>query len=224
MTHDEQDAAGGFDRPPSSASRERPVRRKPGRPRVDRATSVARRGLLDAAEELFAQGGFHATPASAIAARAGVTTGLVFYYFGTKEGLLEALIEERSFLPALRRLAATDEADTLERLLRDVGRALYRAANRTVPSVRIVVREALQREPLRERWEASLAGAAEALAQRLEPLRQGGDPPAAGVARTFLGAVAFEALFGREADADEIVEPIVRAMVRGFGGAGTPVP
>lgn len=55
--------------------------------------------ILDAAEELFAERGFDATPTSTIADAAEVPKGLVFYYFPRKIDLLLTLLQER--LPAV---------------------------------------------------------------------------------------------------------------------------
>ena len=52
-----------------------------------------RERILTAAEELFAESGFDATPTSRIAERAGVPKGLVHYYFRRKSDLLTALVE-----------------------------------------------------------------------------------------------------------------------------------
>ncbi|MCB0978621.1 MAG: TetR/AcrR family transcriptional regulator [Acidimicrobiales bacterium] len=49
--------------------------------------------LLDAAADLFAHKGFHATSAEAVAAAANRTTGALYNHFGNKEGLLLALVE-----------------------------------------------------------------------------------------------------------------------------------
>jgi AcrR family transcriptional regulator len=59
------------------------------------AGSDTRTRILDAAEQLIATRGFDATPTAAIAARADVPKGLVFYYFPTKESILTALLTER---------------------------------------------------------------------------------------------------------------------------------
>ncbi|MFC7449113.1 TetR/AcrR family transcriptional regulator [Rhodococcus daqingensis] len=70
-------------------------------PRQRRTASVdgdARELILDAAEELIAESGFDATSTAAIAKKAGVPKGLVFYYFPTKSAILTTLIAER--LPA----------------------------------------------------------------------------------------------------------------------------
>jgi AcrR family transcriptional regulator len=56
--------------------------------------------ILDAAEELFADEGFDATPTARIAEAAEVPKGLVFYYFPRKIDLLLTLLEERLPSPA----------------------------------------------------------------------------------------------------------------------------
>lgn len=50
--------------------------------------------ILHAALELFASEGFKATSTSRVAKQAGVSEGLIFRHFGSKEGLLEAIIKE----------------------------------------------------------------------------------------------------------------------------------
>ncbi|WP_408016126.1 TetR/AcrR family transcriptional regulator [Rhodococcus artemisiae] len=56
---------------------------------------AARTRILDAAEALFAEQGFDSTATTAIATAAHVPKGLIFYYFPTKEAILDALIAER---------------------------------------------------------------------------------------------------------------------------------
>ncbi len=51
--------------------------------------------ILDAAEQLFAQDGFHATSMRAITNRAEVNLAAVNYHFGSKEALMESVIERR---------------------------------------------------------------------------------------------------------------------------------
>ena len=59
------------------------------------ASHGARARILDAAERLFAERGFDATPTSMIAELAAVPKGLLFYYFPSKSDLLRALVAER---------------------------------------------------------------------------------------------------------------------------------
>ncbi len=51
--------------------------------------------ILDAAEELFAGAGYQSTSLRAITGRAGVNLAAVNYHFGSKEALIEAVIERR---------------------------------------------------------------------------------------------------------------------------------
>lgn len=91
------------------------VPRRPGRPSGEDA---GRRGrLLDAALALYARDGVAAASLRAIAASAGVTPALVSYYFGGKDRLLNAVVEER-LLPAVELLrehvaAAGEDAGAL---------------------------------------------------------------------------------------------------------------
>lgn len=48
--------------------------------------------ILDAAERLFEANGFHATGVDHIAAESGVTKRTLYKYFGSKEGLIEAVL------------------------------------------------------------------------------------------------------------------------------------
>lgn len=67
--------------------------RQPGRPANSRGDQRDR--LLDAALALFSRQGIAQTPLSAVARRARVTPALVHYYFGTRDKLLDALMDER---------------------------------------------------------------------------------------------------------------------------------
>lgn len=72
---------------------------------------VRREQLLNTALELFAKQGFEATSTQQIATAAGVTQGLVFHYFGSKEGLLTAVLSSRhSFATSMADLL--DEAES----------------------------------------------------------------------------------------------------------------
>jgi AcrR family transcriptional regulator len=68
-------------------------RRAPGRPRGSGSDPAAADRLLRTAAALFAEHGFEAVGVRAIAAAAGVSSAMVAYYFGGKQGLLEAVLE-----------------------------------------------------------------------------------------------------------------------------------
>lgn len=58
-------------------------------------TRKSRSTILRAAEKLFANQGFQATTLRQISAKSGANGALVSYYFGGKEGLWDAVLEEK---------------------------------------------------------------------------------------------------------------------------------
>lgn len=54
-----------------------------------------RERILDAAERMFASGGFHNTSLRELTGAAGANLAAVHYHFGSKDALLEALFERR---------------------------------------------------------------------------------------------------------------------------------
>jgi AcrR family transcriptional regulator len=114
--------------------------------------SSARERILAAAEELFAESGFDATPTSRIAERAGVPKGLVHYYFRRKPDLLVALIDRLPDEPVdtARVVVPGDVAASLRRLV-----AEYDAGLGASPSLsHLLWREADTHHAVREAGQA----------------------------------------------------------------------
>lgn len=63
-----------------------------GKLRRERDAEVARKALLDAAEEIFAQEGFDGARIDAIAEASGYNKSLIFHYFEDKLGLYRAIV------------------------------------------------------------------------------------------------------------------------------------
>ena len=84
----------------------------------------ARTRILDAAERLFADRGFDATPTAAIADAAEVPKGLLFYYFPTKTDLLRSLVGERLDLDPIDTTPLVARGDPARSLL-NVTRRLH---------------------------------------------------------------------------------------------------
>jgi AcrR family transcriptional regulator len=81
-----------------------------------------REQILLAAEELFGTSGFDGTSVRDIAQAADVNLAMISYYFGSKEKLLEALIEQRSkytvgILEELNKDESLNSWDKLDRLV-----------------------------------------------------------------------------------------------------------
>lgn len=88
--------------------------------------------ILDAAERLFAAGGFHNTSLREVTGEAGANLAAVSYHFGSKEALLEAVFERR--LVPLNRVR-TERLEALRAAAREAGRR---------PEVREVLRAFLE--------------------------------------------------------------------------------
>ncbi|HMJ77665.1 MAG TPA: TetR/AcrR family transcriptional regulator [Iamia sp.] len=76
-----------------------------------------RRAIVAAATEHFAREGYRGTGIAAIAKAAGVTTGGVLHHFGSKEGLLVAVLQQRDrdALTAFEAAPPATVADELDR-------------------------------------------------------------------------------------------------------------
>lgn len=64
--------------------------------RTPKVVEDRREQIIDAAMRVFAQKGFSKATNRDVAREAGITTGLIYYYFENKEALLKAVLEERS--------------------------------------------------------------------------------------------------------------------------------
>jgi TetR/AcrR family transcriptional regulator len=86
-----------------------PVR---ARPSATRDRDVTRAAILGAAEQEFARHGLESARTEEIAARSGVTKGMIYHYFGSKEKLYEAALEQvfAPLLMSLQQFAAPELA------------------------------------------------------------------------------------------------------------------
>ncbi|MEQ8936245.1 MAG: TetR/AcrR family transcriptional regulator [Amphiplicatus sp.] len=64
----------------------------------------SRERILDAAEELFAQRGYHGVTVKDMSREAGVDAGLLHYYFAGKAGVFKAVIDRRADIVNITRL------------------------------------------------------------------------------------------------------------------------
>jgi AcrR family transcriptional regulator len=87
----------------------------------DEQAAASRQQIMDAALVLFAERGFAGTSTRRIAKKAGVSEGLIFHHFPTKQDVLRTIVTTRRTMPTLvaellegaRTLAVTDFAETV---------------------------------------------------------------------------------------------------------------
>ncbi|MDB5471082.1 MAG: TetR family transcriptional regulator [Caulobacter sp.] len=105
---------------PKSTDRKPAAERTPAKPRTRgrpglRAEAVDRQNvILDAAEALFSVHGFYGVTVRQVATEAGVDSSLLGYYFNSKRGLFEAVLNRRAEIANANRLMsmARYEAET----------------------------------------------------------------------------------------------------------------
>ena len=104
--------------------------------------------ILDAAAELFSSRGFTRTTIRQIAERAHANSALIYYYFGNKGGLLEALVARvREAVHANLERSMALEGTPREKLERFI-RLQVELMRRRSPLLRILMREVLNQNEL----------------------------------------------------------------------------
>jgi AcrR family transcriptional regulator len=74
-------------------------------PRTPKVVEDRREQIIDAAMRVFADKGFARATNRDIAQEAGITTGLIYHYFDSKEALLKAIVQKHSPAKLMRSLS-----------------------------------------------------------------------------------------------------------------------
>lgn len=101
---------------------EKTSRREPGR--REHSSSESRGRILAAAAELFAEKGYRQTTFADVAERSGISRGSIPWHFGSKEGLLLAVLEQ-SVEGVRADLGSTGAIEALESLFRQPTTRLF---------------------------------------------------------------------------------------------------
>jgi AcrR family transcriptional regulator len=99
-----------------------------GRPGRWRSGAQSRQRILATARALFREHGYAGTTVRAVAAEAGVDPAMVFYFFGTKQGLFGAAVEMSADVPPAIESIFTGGLDGIgERIVRTLVENLDRS-------------------------------------------------------------------------------------------------
>lgn len=194
----------------------------------DEQKALTRRRLLDAAEIVFAQRGFHGASVEEIAREAGATTGALYSNFLGKEDLFLAMFE-RSIQADVHDYAeifttqGTPEEKT--RAVADLWMRILRERPHYFPLViefwSYAMREPQLREPLAERFRTLRAGGARLIGQGAERRGISLSPELAerlGLLITALGnGLALEKLLDPDGIADETYGDLLTLIFRALG-------
>jgi AcrR family transcriptional regulator len=146
-----------------------PNRRKDGRQSELRGT--ARQRVLDAAADEFAERGYAGASLQAIAKRAGLTRGAVYWNFQNKQELFLTLLDERIDEPARALMQLTETAAADEATAAAVSDGLARLISDQAPLVMLLFEHwaAAARDPkLRRAFNARQRNLRDALAHALK--------------------------------------------------------
>jgi|SRR5690348_3872898 len=185
--------------------------------------------LLSAAVRVFARKGYHTCRVSDIADEAGVSHGLVYHYFASKDEVLETIFRENwgPIGEAILQIGGTD--DSAAEQLRKVASLVLHAWRRDPETVRVLVRE-ISRSPVLQERIGEFQTAFDALEAMIERGQERGELDAALDPRFatyamwgMLDEVLTGWVLGRLPGADDDVdraEATVTAMLRRALGPG----
>jgi len=117
-----------------------------------RRSESRREELVAAAVRAFARKGYHGCRISDIAEEAGVSHGLVYHYFTSKEEILETIFRENwgVVAVAIGEIASTSDGSAVEEVRKIVSLMLH-SWRRDPEVVRVLVREIARSPQLQER-------------------------------------------------------------------------
>ncbi|MCP1306983.1 TetR/AcrR family transcriptional regulator [Paenibacillus tyrfis] len=127
--------------------------------------------LIDAALRTFSRKGFSESTTKDIAKEAGVTDGLIYHYFQSKEDLLWAILDKYTLLHSIRQaLAAMDKQASLEHNLTAYFQALFRNLREQQDLIVMCFGEAQRNPEIRARVEEIIRTGVELLHAFVAPL------------------------------------------------------
>ncbi len=195
---------------------------------------TARDAILRAARNLFTSKGFASTAVREICQEAGVTAPVLYYHFGSKEGLFEAVVEDTLTLDgfhALLRQEVAAPSDPWARLRAYVGTYLTHFPTHVLnPGLHLNNSTQLHGASLRQ-----LSSGIEAIFQLAREILQAGiaagqfrevdvDTMAACLMGTIDSFVRAQVYLGVEYDLEEVAECIVDLFKRGLVAADAQLP
>ncbi|MBO9361228.1 MAG: TetR/AcrR family transcriptional regulator [Thermoflexus sp.] len=120
--------------------------------RRDRDREAIRQRIIEAAFRVLLRKGFRGTSNREIAQEAGISPGLIYWYFRNKEDLFQAVVEAKAFVLPLRRMAREMQEAPPQQFLSEVmrmGLSLYEDAA-LAAALRLLLPEAIHSGRIRQ--------------------------------------------------------------------------
>jgi len=187
-----------------------------------------RERISEAALHLISQKGYHGASTREIARAAGVTEITLFRHFGSKEALLEDVLNRFTFLPRLRELISEAEEMPADEALNRIGQQFFLTLQQRKRLVVIMLSESnTYPDKVRSIYNRFVKKTISLLAEYIERQQNrkvlGGGPPDI-IARALLGMIfsffhAEEIIRDREVrgkEAEEVVRQFVSIVLDGI--------
>lgn len=190
----------------------------------DEQTADRRNQIIEAAFQVFSRKGFKGATNREIAAEAGITPGLLYWYFQNKEDLFQAVIDSRSVLPPILRLTGELFDAPPREFFTKIAAAVFGVIRQeaVLSAVRFLFAEALRAKHIRDILATRVvARALEHVARYIEHQVELGRmrkiDPITG-ARLFMGLLFSQAMLGpiMELESTVPIETIVTEAVELF--------
>jgi AcrR family transcriptional regulator len=124
-------------------------------PRINRRTLQAeerRFQILQVALDVFAEKGFKGTSIKDIAEAADISLGLMYHYFASKEALLNATVENHSFLPQMKRILKNTRNRPMIEVFNELAAGFLKLLDSKAGLVKILIREIDSSPTVKKVW------------------------------------------------------------------------
>jgi TetR/AcrR family transcriptional regulator, cholesterol catabolism regulator len=108
--------------------------------------------ILEVALKVFASNGFKGTSIKDIAEAADISMGLMYYYFASKEELLEATVEHHSFLPQMKQILTDTQGRPMTEVFNDLAIGFLDLLNTKSGLVKIFLQEVESNSLIKKAW------------------------------------------------------------------------
>ncbi len=186
-------------------------------------SAQSRGKLIDTALELFSSKGYTGTTVKDIAKEAGVTDGLIYHYFSSKEELLHAVLAEHNFLEEVRQILQSHDELPVDQKLYKLGKRLLELMVNKSSLIKLVFGESQRNEMMAEKLENLISGGVTALGGFLDKRAKNGeikDIDQLSLARHFIGSLfLYFMTYGKSRTEKEhklYLETVVQALCEGI--------
>jgi AcrR family transcriptional regulator len=108
--------------------------------------------ILETALAVFASNGFKGTSIKDMAAAAGISQGLMYHYFTSKEDLLEATVEYHSFIPQLRQILIEAGERPVDEVFNNIASGFLEMLDNKAMLIRIFLQEVETNTLVKNAW------------------------------------------------------------------------